>query len=186
MDASLKVSGGVFPVQLKQTRVLPLLKKPTLDPDEASSYRPISNLPYLSKLIERVVVSRFAEHSVTCSLLPVQQSAYQPFHSTETALLSVHNDLVRSIDNGKVSLLVLLDLSAAFDTVDHQLLLSVLANRFSVDSNALSWFESYLTDRTQTFTYKGEQTSSFPVDCSVPQGSVLGPRCFFVIHRGYR
>ena len=66
----------------------------------------------------------------------------------------------------------------AFDTVDHQLLLSVLANRFSVDSTALSWFKSYLTDRTQTFTHKGEQTSSFPVNCSVPQGSVLGPRCF--------
>ena len=156
---NLSLEQGVFPVQLKQARVLPLLKKPTLDPDEASSYRPISNLPYLSKLIERVVVSRFAEHSATYSLLPVQQSAYRPYHSTETALLSVHNDLVRSTDNGKVSLLVLLDLSAAFDTVDHQLLLSVLANRFSVDSTALHWFESYLTDRTQTFTYKGEQTS---------------------------
>ena len=75
-------------------------------------------------------------------------------------------------------LLVLLDLSAAFDTVDHQLLLSILVDRFSMESTALSWFESYLTDRTQTFTYTGEQTSSFPVDCSVPQGSVLGPRCF--------
>ena len=94
---------GVFPVQLKQARVRPLLKKPTLDPDEANSYRPISNLPYMSKLIECVVVSRFAEHSATYSLLPVQQSAY-PFHSTETALQSVHNNLVRSIDNGKVSL----------------------------------------------------------------------------------
>jgi len=100
-----------------------------LDPDEACSYRPIS------KLIERVVISRFAEHSSTYNLLPLQQSAYRTFHSTETALLSIHNDLVRSIDNGKVSLLVLLDLSAAFETVDHQLLLSVLANRFSIDSS---------------------------------------------------
>jgi len=94
---------GVFPTQLKQARVLPLLKKPTLDPDEACSYRPISNLSYLSKLIERVVVSRFAEHSSTYNLLPLQQSAYRPFHSTETALLTLHNDLVRSIDNGKVA-----------------------------------------------------------------------------------
>jgi len=107
--------------------MLPLLKKPTLDPDEACSCRPISNLSYLSNLIERVVFSRFAEHSSTYNLLPVQQSAYRRFHSTETALLSAHNDLVRSIDNGKVYLLVLLDLSAAFDTVDHQLLLSVLS-----------------------------------------------------------
>ena len=114
----------------------------------------------------------------TFNLLPAQQSAYRSFHSTETALLSVHNDLVCAIDSGKVSLLVLLDLSAAFDTVDHQILLSVLENRFSMDSTALRWFESYLTDRVQSFSYAGVQTPSFKVDCSVPQGSVLGPRCF--------
>jgi len=161
-----------------EARVLPLLKKQTLDPDEASSYRPISNLPYISKLIEHVVARRFSVHSSKFNLLPVQQSAYRPFHSTETALLSVHNDLVRSTDNGRISLLVLLDLSAAFDTVDHNILLSVLSNRFSINSTALRWFESYLTDRTQYFTYAGEKTTSSPVDCSVPQGSVLGPRCF--------
>ena len=137
----------------------------------------IFHLPYLST--PKNVLSLVRSLNIPpLSLLRVQQSAYRPFHSTDTALLSVHNDLVRSIDNGKVSLLVLLDLSAAFDNVDHQFLSSVLANRFSVDSTALSWFESYLTDGTKTFTYKGEQTSSFPVDCSVPQGSVLGPRCF--------
>jgi len=88
-------------------------------------------------------MSRFAEHSSTYNLLPVQQSAYRPFHSTETALLSVHNDLVRSIDNGKVSLLVFLDhLSAASDTVDYHLPRSVLAKRFSINSMALSWFQS--------------------------------------------
>ena len=70
---------------------------------------------------------------------------------------------------------MLLDLSAAFDTVDHQ---SLLANRFSIDSMALRWCQSYLTDRTQIFTYKGGETSSFSVDCSVPQASVLGPHCF--------
>jgi len=102
---NLSLGSGIFPAQFKQTRVLLLLKKQTLDPDEASSYRPISNLP---KLIER-----FSEHSSKFNLLPVQHSAYRPFHSTERALLSVHNDLVRSIDKGRISLLVLLDLSAA-------------------------------------------------------------------------
>ena len=158
---NLSMDSGVVPAQLKQARVLPLLKKPTLDPDDASSYRPISNLPYLSKLIERVVASRFSEHSTTFNLLPVQQSAYRSFHSTETALLAVHNDLVRSIDGGKVSLLVLLDLSAAFDTVDHHILLSVLASRFSIASTALSWFQSYLTDRTQLVTYAAGHTSCY-------------------------
>jgi len=92
--------------------------------------------------------------------------------------------MVRSIDNGQVSLLVLLDLSAAFDTVDHQILLSVLSDRFAVANNALAWFTSYLTDRTQQFMYAGSCTSSFTVDCSVPQGSVLGPLKFVAYTEG--
>ena len=90
--------------------------------------------------------------------------------------MSVHNDLlVRAIDIGQVSLLVLLNLSAAFDTVDHSILLKVLSNRFSVVESAFNWFQSYLSGCTQSFIFAGQQTSSFPVDCSVPQGSVPGP-----------
>jgi len=146
----------------------------------ASSYRPISNLPYVSKVIERVVARRFSSHLSHSNLLPARQSAYRPFHSTETAVLSMHNDVVRSIDNGQVSLLMLPDLSAAFDTVDHQILLSILHERFAVADTALSWFSSYLADCTQQFTYAVSCTPSFTVDCSVPQGSVLGPLEFIV------
>ena len=92
--------------------------------------------------------------------------------------MSVHNDLVYAIDNRHVSLLVLLDLSAAFDTVDHDILLSILANRFSIQGLALDWFRSYLANRTQTFALAGKHTVSYSVDCSVPQGSVLGPLGF--------
>ena len=169
---------GVFPVALKQAYVIPLLKKPNLDPDIANSYRPISNLSYLSKLIERVAASRFKSHISTHNLLPVQQSAYRSFHSTETAILSVHNDLVRATDNGQVSSLVLLDLSAAFDTVDHEILISVLSKRFSLTDTVLGWCQSYLNDRTQSFSYANRTSSSFIVDCSVPQGLVLGPLKF--------
>ena len=77
-----------------------------------------------------------------------------------------------------MSLVILLDLSSVFDTVDHSILLSVQADRFTIDSTALSWFKSYLTNRIQTFVYAAGQTSNFPVDCSVAQGSALGPRCF--------
>jgi len=87
----------------------------------------------------------------------------------------VHDTLVRSADNNQGSILVLLDLSAAFDTVDHNIRLSVLHNRFGVTDAALDWFRSYLSHRTQSFLYNGHQTESFPVNCSVPQGSVLGP-----------
>jgi len=177
---NLSLHSGVFPIKLKQALVLPLLKKNNLDSETASSYRPISNLPHISKVIERVVATRFSSHLSHHSLLPARQSAYHPFHSNETAVLSVHNEVLRSIDNGQVSLLVLLDLSAAFDTVDHQILLSVPSDRFAVANNALTWFISYLTDRTQQFMYAGSCTSSFTVDCSVPQGSVLGPLKFVV------
>jgi len=172
---NLTMQSGIFPSVLKEARVRPLLKKSTLDPDNASSYRPISNLSYISKLVERVVVKRFTNHVGTHNLFPVQQSAYRPFHSTETAVLSVHDLLVRSIDNNQISVLVLLDLSAAFDTVDHEILLSVLSGRFGVNGTALNWFRSYLSGRTQTFTYAGNQSISYQLDCSVPQGSVLGP-----------
>ena len=175
---NLSMQSGMFPSQLKQARVLPLLKKATMDPDVTSSYRPISNLSYISKLVERIVSNRFATRVSNFDLFPVQQSAYRPWHSTETAVLSVHNALVRAIDNNQVSVLVLLDLSAAFDTVDHEILLSVLANRFGLSCAALAWFQSYLSDRTQLFVHAGNETASYPVDCSVPQGSVLGPLSF--------
>ena len=121
---------------------------------------------------------RFTSHTAEFNLLPSKQSAYRPFHSTETAILSVHNDLVCTIDNRQISLLVLLDLSAAFDTVDHDILLSVLEHRFAVHGTALDWFRSYLTERTQSFVFAGKQTMAYQADCSVPQGSVLGPLSF--------
>jgi len=92
---------------------------------------------------ELLPLARLAGHSTTYNLLPVEHSAHRVFHSTETAVASVCNDLVLSVDNGTVSLLITLDLSAAFDTVDHPPLLSVLAERFSRNSTALSWLKSF-------------------------------------------
>jgi len=82
---------------------------------------------------------------------------------------------MHAVDDGKVSILVLLDLNAAFDTVDHNILLSVLRDQFSIDNTAYNWFQLYLSDQQQSFVYNGQQTTFFPLDCSVPQGSVLGP-----------
>jgi len=90
----------------------------------------------------------------------------------------IHNDLVRAVDNKEVTALVLLDLSSAFDTVDHSTLLTVLHRRFGVEESAMDWFTSYLSDRTQTFRLNDEMSSSIPLTCSVPQGSVLGPIVF--------
>jgi len=108
-------------------------------------------------------------------MLPARQSAYRRHHSTETAVLIVYNDIVRAVDKGQVVPLVLLDLSSAFDTVDHDCLLSVLQRRFSVDGDAMTWFRSYLADRTRTFVAGKDHHGPLPVNCGVPQGSLLGP-----------
>lgn len=172
-NASLQ--SGRMPESQKHAVVYPRLKKASLDPDDPSSYRPISNLSFVSKLVERVVASRFVRHAECEKLFPANQSAYRQCHSTETAVCIVHNDIVRAVDRGHVTAVVLLDLSSAFDTVDHQVLLDVLEKRFVVGGVALSWFRSYLADRTQTFNFDKRESARYSVDCSVPQGSVLGP-----------
>jgi Reverse transcriptase (RNA-dependent DNA polymerase) len=146
-----------------------------MDPDTSCSFWPVSNLSYLSKLIEHVVVKRFTAHMSSHSLFLAQQSVYCAFHSTEIAVLSVHNVWVWATDSNQVSLLVMLDLSASFDTVDHNILLSVLSRRFNVTDRAFAWFQSYIDGRSQCFIHHSRQASSYEVDCSVPQGSVLGP-----------
>jgi hypothetical protein len=90
-----------------------------MDAHNLSSYRPISNLSFLSKVIERIAADQFMRHAETNHLFPENQSSYRRYHSTETALLRVHSDLVRAVDRKHVVALVLLDLSSAFDTVDH-------------------------------------------------------------------
>ena len=119
-----------FPKSQKHAIVGPRIKKPSLDPIDPKSYRPVSNITFISKLIERIALNRFSLHSGLFKLLPSRQSAYRRFHSTETASAIVHNDIVRATDAGQIKALVLLDLSAAFDTVDHGILLDVLFSRF--------------------------------------------------------
>jgi len=125
-------------------------------------------------------VKQFIHHADKNGLLPVRQSAYRRFHSTESAVLVVHNDIVRAIDDGHVAALALLDLSSAFDSVDHSTLLSILRSRFSVTEQPLEWFRSYLTGRTQVFTTHSGQTHTIPhmSDVPQPQGSSLGPAQF--------
>jgi len=139
---NISLQTGELPDFQKQAIVFPRLKKPTLDADDINSYRPISNLSFISKLVERVVASRFVAHAEYNKLFPSRQSAYRRHHSTETAVVSLTNDIILAIDSGKVAALVLLDLSAAFDTVDHTTLLEVLRRRFVLDGTPLAWFES--------------------------------------------
>ena len=150
------------------------------DPFDIKSYRPISKLSLVSKIVERLVVNRINVHADQYGLFPARQSAYQQQHSTETAVIIVHNDIVRSTDAGFVSALVLLDLSAAFDTVDHGILLEVLSERFCVENLELDVYRSYHTGRTQTFTPPSGSSAPIALTCSVPQRSVIGPKEFIM------
>ena len=134
---------GCFPAKYKQAVVFPLLKKSDADKNEPKNYRPVSNLPCLSKLLEKVAQTQLQRFLTACDKLPIHQSAYRQFHSTETALLKVLNDLLQAADRGQVSSLCLLDLKAAFDTVDHELLVLRLQRSFGIRGIALAWFISY-------------------------------------------
>jgi hypothetical protein len=120
---NLSLSSGVFPGQLKSAVITPLLKKPSLDPKLFSNYRPVSNTAYLAKLAKRHVTRQHSDHLSLNNILDEGQSAYRPRHSTETALLSLFNDLLMTVDVSDGAALLFLDLSAAFDTVDHDILL---------------------------------------------------------------
>ena len=140
---NLSLSMGVFPPQFKSAILTPLLKKLGLELI-FKNYRPVSNLAFISKLDERVVAKQLVNHLVSNEMYDPLQSAYRDHHSTETAILKVHNDILESMDKQNVVLLVLLDLSAAFDTVDHTILLNRLKHRMGVERTVLQWMESYL------------------------------------------
>ena len=145
-----------------------------------SNYRPISHLSFLSKLVERAVKGRLSEHLTSNSLLNKYQSAYTKFYSTESALLAVHDHVIRAMSEQKVTALCLLDLSAAFDTIDHSILLTRLSTWFGFHGTVLSWIESYLTCRSFNVSINSLKSSLHQFICGVPQGSVLGPLLFIL------
>ncbi len=145
------------------------LKKTQLDPKDLVNYRLISDLPFLSKILEK--------KNDICEDF---QSGFRPFHRTETALIRVTNDLLLSSDRGCISLLVLLDLSTVFDTIDHNILLNRLENFVGINGSALAWFKSYLSDRHQFVAVNEEVSYRSQVQYGVPQGSVLGPLLFML------
>jgi len=171
---------GYLPQSQKVANIVPHLKKRGLNEADCKNYRPVSNLPFLSKLLERVVVQQLNEFLSSNNTLPKFQSAYRRYHSTETALLKVFSDICRAIDDGNTCLLGLLDMSCAFDTVDYNILLTRLEVTFGISSIALQWFKSYLTDRMQAVRIAGHCSRISPLRFGVPQGSVLGPLLFLL------
>ena len=155
--------------------VMPRLKKSGLDPAEIKNYRPISNLPFMSKVIEKLILTQLTRYLTVNGLFPKFQSGFRRFHPTETAVLRVLSDIYSAIDQDRVSLLALLDVSAAFDTVDHGILLERLSTSYGLSGLAYTWLESYITGRAQIIHVGSRHSPPSKVLYGVPQGSVLGP-----------
>ena len=145
---NLTMQTGIFPDSLKETWVKPLLKKITLNLID-KNYHPISNLQFSGKIIKQAVTDHLTEHITANSLMKPMQSTYHINHSTESALIKVKSDILSALDKQEVVCLVLLDLSAAFDIVDHTILPSLLEENVRVTDMALAWIRSYLTGQTQ-------------------------------------
>jgi len=172
------LSTSSIPCSFKKAVVRPLLKKTDADPENMKNYRPVSNLPTIEKVLEQVVAHRIDEHLQAENLHDSFQSAYRKHHSTETALLKIHADIIEALDLGSHVVLITLDLSAAFDTIDHKILLERLHDLFGVSGDALKWMESYFRDRAQSVIIDGSTSSAQSLISGVPQGSVLGPKCY--------
>ena len=162
----------------KQAIITPLIKDNELDQDNLKNYCPISNLPFLSKLIERTVLSRLNHHMRELDCEMSNQYGYKPAHNTESLLIKITNDLLIASDAKTATVLLLLDLSSAFDTVDKVKLINILSEEIKITGNALNWFKSYLFGRTQKVKIGENFSDSVVIEFGVPQGSVLSPVLF--------
>ena len=163
---------------VKDSVIIPLLKKSGIDPDLLKNYRPVTNEVYISKLTEKVIAKRLFQHMSHNNLHSKYQHGYKAFHGTETLLLKLVDDVLIGFDSNHATILLLIDLSAAFDTVDINLLLDILENDIGIKGTALQWFSSFLTGRTQRVQIDNSLSGILPVLFGVPQGSVLGPVLF--------
>ena len=176
--ANLSFTEGHSPARYKKAQVMPLLKKSGLDSSLPSNYRPISNLSTISKVLERLVLVQLRPHLLGSVNFSEYQSGYRTGHSTETALLEVLDSVYTAADDKQLSVIIGLDLSAAFDTVQHDILLNRLRVEFGVTSTALSWLTTYITNREQYVKVGQQSSSTVHLTSVVPQGSVLGPILF--------
>ena len=167
------LSTADMPKLLKKAHVRPVIKEPSADAIPHKNYRPVSNLSVLGKIIEKVVYKQLNEHITSNNLLDPFQSAYRSAHSTETALLKVQNDILEYLDKGYYTALVMIDVSAAFDVVNHEQLLNCFRSRFNLDGNVLNWIESYLKNRTFCVSIGSTLSKEMPLERGFPQGAML-------------
>lgn len=168
---------GEFPQNWKCAVVSPLLKKAGMDM-VYKNYRPVSNLSFVSKIVEKAGLLQYVDHLESIDKFSAQNSAYKKYHSTETLLVKIHSDIMNNMDCQRITMLVLLDLSAAFDTVSLDILSEIFQYRFNIKGNVLKWFQTYLTDREQRIMINSAMSDVQKLRYGVPQGSCAGPVTF--------
>ncbi|KAJ1200292.1 hypothetical protein NDU88_004116 [Pleurodeles waltl] len=176
---NLSFETATFPDSWKHADIQTLLKKPKADPNDLKNFRPISLLPFPAKVIEKIVNTQLTHYLEDNSILDTSQSGFRRNHSTETALLAAKDDIRQQMDNSETSALILLDLSAAFDTVCHRTLLTCL-HEAGIQDKALNWISSFLSGRTQRVRLSPFRSEATNLICGVPQGSSLSPTLFNV------
>ena len=162
----------------KHATITPIPKKDQLDYLNPSSYRPIAGLPFAGKLLERLVATRLAHHCESSKVFADSQSAYRTGRSVETAIISIVGTISSHLENKSNVVIIATDISAAFDTVNHEIMINKLQN-IGVSGTALSWFASYLCDRTQSVTYGHTSSNRLCVAFTVPTWSSSGPHILF-------
>ena len=174
---SKSLHSGTFPDDWKCARVTPLFKQG--EASDLNNYRPISVISVIAKVFERIVCDQLYNFLSNEDIISTHQSGFRSSHSTLTALLEATDNWVFKIDRGNVNAVVFLDLKKAFDTVDHDILLSKM-NLYGIQGIALDWFRSYLTNRTQRCLVNGSLSRICSLKCGVPQGTILGPLLFLI------
>ena len=168
----VSIKQGIFPDKLKIPKLTPIFKSGAKD--NVSNYRPISILLVFWKVLERIMYNRVYNHLNSKGLLYEKQFGFQRNNSTEHAIVQLTRDITSSFEKGEYTLGVFIDLSKAFSTVDHQILIKKL-QYYGIDGTALEWFKSYLSNRKQYISTEEISESCLDIICGVPQGSILGP-----------
>ena len=168
---------GIFPTGMKLAKVTPIYKNDAHD--EFSNYRPISLLPNFSKILEKLMFNRLTDFVNRCEILYEQQYGFRQNFSTDLALIELSDKIAEAMDNKKHMMGIFIDLSKAFDTLNHSILLQKLSN-YGIRGVANDWFKNYLTNREQYVIYNNILSSKCTITTGVPQGSILGPLLFLL------
>ena len=176
---NLSIQTSKFPTLWKHSKVIPLLKPGSEDQLAPKSYRPVALLSVLSKILERVIFMQIVQYMNEENLMHPYHHGFRADHSTTTAMLQMYDLWIEAANKGELAGVAMIDQSAAFDCVDHTLLIEKL-KLYGWDESSLAWTKNYLSDRIQSCSVESFVSVSIPVTCGVPQGSILGPLYFCI------